>query len=376
MQWQIVYYMHIKLYLMLMKDTKLNKKIEKLKSRREALKIGSIELESPYILGPMSAITNAPFRLLMQDLGAGASISELISCYGINYKNQKTLNMLKLAEREKNIGLQLFGDNKIEMAKAATVAEEYGASFIDINMGCPVKKVVKKGGGSALLKDIKSLESFFKTIKKSINIPLTIKIRIGWDINSINAHEVIKIATDCGIEWISVHGRTRCQQYKGHSNWELLETLAKESSRVIGNGDLHSPTIAKNRLLHTNCSALMIARGALHFPFIFLECYLKEDEDSPFDGNDYFSIIQRYFNYLCRHSYHQRSIDIQLKKIICYFSYGFNGAVQFREMILSKDISSTIALEHSQKFFTSLSKEDIKAKLINCSHSMLLGGHG
>ena len=230
----------------------LQKKIDELKNRRPKIKLGSIPFDSPLLLAPMSAICSSPFRLLMEDLGAGGTVSELISCHGINYGNEKTRQMLRIDSREKNIGIQLFGEEKEAMARAALGAQEFEPGFIDINMGCPVRKVVKKGGGSALMRDTESLGGFFSSMKKVLEIPLTIKIRTGWDDDSINASEVIHIAKEEGVEFVAVHGRTRTQGYKGHANWDLLETLATTSPLpIIGNGDLHSAHSVKKRMLAT-----------------------------------------------------------------------------------------------------------------------------
>ena len=160
----------------------LQDKIVRAKARMTPTKLGNVEFASPLLLAPMSAICNAPFRRLMEDLGAGGTVSELISCHGINHGNLRTRNMLKLDPHEKNVGLQLFGEDPKAMALAAKVDNDHNPKFIDINMGCPVKKVVSKGGGSALLKDTSALGNFFATIKKELTIPLTIKIRTGWEI--------------------------------------------------------------------------------------------------------------------------------------------------------------------------------------------------
>ncbi|MCR9203529.1 MAG: tRNA-dihydrouridine synthase family protein, partial [Halobacteriovoraceae bacterium] len=219
----------------------LQTKIEALKGRRTPLKLGGVNFDSPLLLAPMSAICHFPFRLLMQELGAGGTVSELISCHGINYGNEKTKQMLKIHPREKNVGIQLFGEDQLSMAKAAATAQEYKPDFIDINMGCPVRKVVSKGGGSALMKDTKKLAGFFKEMRNAIEVPLTIKIRTGWDQDSINALEVVNIAEGEGVEFVAVHGRTRTQQYKGKADWDLLENIASVAPLpIIGNGDLHS----------------------------------------------------------------------------------------------------------------------------------------
>jgi nifR3 family TIM-barrel protein len=200
----------------------------------------------------------------MEDLGAGGTVSELISCHGINYGNHRTLEMLKIHPLERNVGIQLFGEDGESMAKAAEVAESYGPKFIDINMGCPVNKVVTKGGGSALLKEVQNLAPMFEKIRSRLKIPLSIKIRTGWDSTSLNADEVLNIAHNSGIEWVAIHGRTRTQQYTGLANWNYIEGLTeKKKLPLIGNGDLHHPYGVSERLQNTSCEALMIARGAL-----------------------------------------------------------------------------------------------------------------
>ena len=275
----------------------LQKKIDLLKLKRRPTKLGRIDFASPLILAPMAGICTIPFRLLMEDLGAGGTVSELVSCHGINHGNDRTLSMLKIDPREENVGLQLFGEDPESMAKAAKVAQEYNPKFIDINMGCPVRKVVTKGGGSALLKEPQELIPYLKAIKEVLHIPLSIKIRTGWDDDSINADEVVKIANDLGIEWVAIHGRTRAQSYAGHANWDYIEELTQNSPLpLIGNGDLHQAYQVKERLEKTHCKALMIARGSLRNPFIFLESYI-ENEEIAFNGADYFEVIQRLNQY-------------------------------------------------------------------------------
>ncbi len=215
----------------------LQSKVKLLKDKRESISLGRVEFESNLLLAPMASICTPPFRLLMEDLGAGGTVSELISCHGINYENKKTLDMLKIDEREKNTGIQLFGEDADAMAKAAVIAQRSNPKFLDINMGCPVKKVVSKGGGSALMKDIEALAPLFSKVRSAINVPLTIKIRTGWDNDSLNALEIEKIAREEGIEFLAIHGRTRNQQYSGLANWEYIEELANHSKiPIIGNG--------------------------------------------------------------------------------------------------------------------------------------------
>jgi nifR3 family TIM-barrel protein len=356
--------------------TDLQKKINQLMLKRTEIKLGSISFDSPLLLAPMSAICSAPFRLLMEELGTGGTVSELVSCHGINHGNERTKNMLFIDPREKNCGLQLFGEDEDAMAKAAKVAEESGPKFIDINMGCPVRKVVSKGGGSALLKDTSKLGSFFKLMKDSIDVPLTIKVRTGWDDDSINAEEVAHIAFNEGVEFVAVHGRTRTQQYKGSANWEYLEKLAQKSKLpIIGNGDLHSAKLTKMRMESTNCPALMLGRGPLRDPFIFLTSYLDNPSDSPFHALDYLEVIMRYHELLGAYVNKERTHFIQMRKMIVWFLAGFDGVSEFRNVLFtSKNLEEVMSA--TTLFLTQLHERKRDFKQINLENPFMMGGHG
>jgi nifR3 family TIM-barrel protein len=352
----------------------LQKKIDKLMSYREAVKLGNVNFASPILLAPMAGICNAPFRLLMQDLGAGGTVSELISANGINHGNERTLSMLELNERETNVGIQIFGEDTESMASAAAIVEKYNPKFIDINMGCPVRKVVTKGGGSALMRDPELLAPFFAGVKNAIKVPLTIKIRTGWDSESLNADIIEKIALNEGIEFVAIHGRTRNQQYTGHANWDYIEHFASESTLpIIGNGDLHQAHQVKARLQATNCKALMIARGCLRNPFIFLEAYTKEDSNqSIFNGSDYFEIIERLYDYTTKHYENKRIQIVQMRKLIVWFAAGFPHVAKFRgSMFCEKELDSVMKL--AQDFFHNMGST---AKQINYDEVFMNGGHG
>lgn len=351
----------------------LQSKIDILKSRRKPIQLGSIHFDSPLILAPMSSIGTAPFRLLMEDLGAGGTVSELISCHGINYKNIRTLEMLKVDPREKNIGLQLFGENPEAMAMAAKVAEEFNPKFIDINMGCPVKKVVGTGAGSSLLKDTSTLGKFFETIKKSITVPLTIKIRIGWDQESINAMEVVHIAREEGVEFVAVHGRTRSQQYTGKANWELLESLGEKAPLdIIGNGDLHSVHFVREKMKTTHCSALMLGRGPLRNPFLFLEPFLLEREEIFFTPEDHFEVLQKLVEYSRAYAHTDHTLLISIRKHLIWMAAGFNNVSSFRDQIFkTPDLNETMKV--SEDFF---SNQIEKKKRLQDHDSFMTSGHG
>lgn len=351
----------------------LQKKIDTLKARRKPVQLGSLQFDSPLLLAPMSSIGTAPFRLLMEDLGAGGTVSELVSCHGINYKNIRTTSMLKVDPREKNIGLQLFGENPQAMATAAKVAEEFGPKFIDINMGCPVKKVVGTGAGSSLLKDTSTLGHFFSEIKRSIQIPLTIKIRIGWDQDSINAMEVIHIAKEEGVDFVAVHGRTRSQQYTGNANWELLEKLGEKAPLdIIGNGDLHTVNFVREKMLTTKCQALMLGRGPLRDPFLFLEAYLIEGEEIVFTPEDHFLVLLKLIEYSREYAHSDHTLLISIRKHIIWMAAGYNNVSTFRDLIFkTPDLDETIKL--SEEFFSTLTD---KRKRLSDHEGFMTSGHG
>lgn len=354
---------------------KLQSKIDTLKARRKAVQLGSIHFDSPLLLAPMSSIGSAPFRLLMEDLGAGGTVSELVSCHGINYKNVRTTEMLRIDPREKNMGLQLFGENAEAMAQAARVASEFGPKFIDINMGCPVKKVVGTGAGSSLLKDTSTLGHFFSTIKKSIDLPLTIKIRIGWDQDSINAMEIIHIAREEGVEFVAIHGRTRAQQYTGAANWPLLEQLGdKAALDIIGNGDLHTVSSVRQKMLTTKCSALMLGRGPLRNPFMFLEAYLleKEEEELFFTPEDHLEVILKLVEYSRDYAHSDHTLLISIRKHLIWMAAGYNNVSSFRDLIFkTPDLNETLKI--SEEFFTTLTD---KRKRLKDHDTFMTSGHG
>lgn len=352
----------------------LQEKVDLLRQRRKPIQLGDVSFDSALLLAPMSNICAFPFRLLMEELGCGGTVSELISCHGINYKNEKTLRMLSIHPEEKNIGIQLFGESAESMAEAAKVVLDHSSpNFIDINMGCPVRKVVSKGSGSALLKDTSTLGHFFKTIKDAINVPLTIKIRTGWDDDSLNAPEVIRIAREEGVEFVAIHGRTRTQQYKGKANWDLLESVAKDSPLpIIGNGDLHTPNIVKRRMAESNCSAFMLGRGPLRNPFMFLESYIQEGENISFTPSEFWEITKRLFEYNQMYTDRERTLLVMMRKHIIWFAAGLSNAGQFRDTLFRcPDLLDSMKL--TEDYFLSLSTAN---KQINPDEAFMTSGHG
>jgi tRNA-dihydrouridine synthase B len=353
----------------------LESKIQHFKQMQAPIKLGSVSFDSNLLLAPMAGICTPPFRLLMEDLGAGGTVSELISCHGINYENKKTLDMLKIDEREKNIGLQLFGEDPEAFAKAAVIAEQRNPKFIDINMGCPVRKVVSKGGGSAMMKDVEALGPFFGKVKKALKVPLTIKIRMGWDAEDINAEKIEEIARNEGVEWVAIHGRTRAQQYTGTADWKYIEWLCNNTQLpIIGNGDLHQPHHIKEKLKSSNCEAFMIARGCLRNPFIFLESLETQvqTKNSAFKGADYWEIIERLYDYTVDTYEQERTRLVQLRKLIVWFAAGFANSAKFRgSMFQTKTLDDSMRI--AEDYFKSLGDTN---KKINFDETFMTSGHG
>lgn len=238
----------------------------------QQLKIGNVTLKNQLILAPMAGVSDLPFRLLCKEMGAGLVCMEMISAKAIFYNNKNTESLLQIHPEEGPVSLQLFGSDPEIMAEMAKRIEELPFSILDINMGCPVPKVVNNHEGSALMKDPKLVEQIVSAVVKAIKKPVTIKIRTGFDENHKNAVEIAKIAEDCGASAVAVHGRTREQYYSGHADWDMIASV-KDALKipVIGNGDITDGESAVRIMKYTGCDGIMIGRAAQGNPFIFRE---------------------------------------------------------------------------------------------------------
>ena len=234
------------------------------------LKIGNVELKNPYILAPMAGVTDLPFRLLCKEQGAGLLCMEMVSAKAIQYNNQNTKALLEIHPEEEPVSLQLFGSDPNVISEIAKRIEELPFSILDINMGCPVPKIVKNGEGSALMNQPKLVHEIVRKTAKAIQKPVTVKIRKGFNDESINAVEIAKIIEDAGGAAVAVHGRTREQYYSGKADWDIIRQV-KEAVKipVIGNGDVVSGESALAMMTETGCYGVMIGRGAQGNPWIF-----------------------------------------------------------------------------------------------------------
>lgn len=322
----------------------------------------------------MAGITDRAFRTFMRDLDSSVVVTELVSAAGIEHASKKTLELMGFDESQRPIGIQLFGEDPEQVARAARFAQEKGADFVDLNFGCPVQKVVKKGAGSAILKDLIALKTMLHTVKAAIDIPLTIKIRTGWDSASRNAPDVCRVASDEGIEWVAIHGRTRAQGYEGLADWMYIaETKAKSKVPVLGNGDILNARQANMMLKETGVDGIMIGRGALKNPYIFRDAVrLYRGESAPIGEQRNFAELFGRLASCLRERCDDHILQIQLRKFAAWFATGYPGAAAFRKAIFqSKSVPETMDL--SMRFFETISL----AEQENSSHEgFLMGGHG
>ena len=243
------------------------------------LKIGNVELDNPLVLAPMAGVTDLPFRLLCKEQGVGLICMEMVSAKAIYYKNKNTESLLEIHPGETPVSLQLFGSDADIMSEMAKKIEDRPFSILDINMGCPVPKVVNNGEGSALMKNPQLVREIVTKMSKAISKPVTVKIRKGFDEEHINAVEIAKIAEDAGAAAIAVHGRTREQYYSGKADWEIIAKVKEAVSvPVIGNGDVTDADSAMRMMKETGCDGVMIGRAVQGNPWIFREILYQLNE--------------------------------------------------------------------------------------------------
>ncbi|MFM6927623.1 MAG: tRNA dihydrouridine synthase [Bdellovibrio sp.] len=309
----------------------------------------------------------------MKKLDTSVVVTELVSASGIEYKSERTMKLMSFDESQRPVGIQLFGEDPEILGRAAAVAEAEGCDFVDLNFGCPVPKVVKKGAGSAMMKDPVLLQKVLAAVKGAVKVPVTIKIRTGWDANTRNAAEVCNIAYNEGISWVAIHGRTRAQSYTGFADWDFIaEVKSKAKLPILGNGDILTPKQAVLRLEQSGCDGVMIGRGCLKNPFIFMDALsLWRGEDLKKVDRDYVSLFEGLKNELVAHC-DEHITGIQLRKFAAWFSTGYSGAAQFRKNLFQSKSNEEI-MTLANEFFASISnvvQEDTSQE------EFLMGGHG
>lgn len=265
-------------------------------------KIGNVEIKNRLVLAPMAGISNTSYRKIVKEMGAGLIYAEMVSSNALNFGNDKTFNLLKMCEEERPIAQQIFGSDVESFVKAAKIIEDkMHPDIIDINMGCPVPKVALRAqAGSALLKNPKKIGEIVKSVVNAVSVPVTVKIRSGWDKEHINAVEVAKICEENGASAIAIHARTRSEGYSGHADWNIIKKVKESVSiPVIGNGDVTTPILAKKMLDETGCDAVMIGRAAIGNPWIFKSCleYIENNDIISKPSNiEKIEMIKKHYN--------------------------------------------------------------------------------
>ncbi len=331
-------------------------KIERLKK----MKIGNVELENNIFLAPMAGITDLPFRLICKKFGPGLVCSEMVSSKALMYNDEKTKLLLESHKDEEPLSIQIFGKDLDAIAYATKyLNDNSNAVIIDINMGCPAPKVTKNGEGSKLLLDLNLVKEIVETAVKNSNIPITVKMRTGWDSENIVAVEAAKIIEAAGASAITIHGRTRSQFYSGNADWDIIKEVKKSVKiPVIGNGDINNAIDAKKMLDYTNVDGIMIGRAAMGNPWIFREVihYLKTGEilDGP-SNEERLEIIMEHIKLACEYKREDVAIK-EMRKHISAYTKGLKNSSEIRSKINTLQTRKEVE-EELVNYFRSLKQE-------------------
>lgn len=299
--------------------------------------IGDVEIKNPVVLAPMAGISNTSYRKIIKEMGAGLIYAEMVSDKAVSFNNEKTLNMLKMDERERPIAQQIFGSDVESFIIAAKKIEELmHPDIIDINMGCPVPKVaLRSQAGSALLKDVTKIKEIVSAVVNAVNVPVTVKIRSGWDDNHINAVEVAKVCESAGAKAIAIHGRTRSQGYSGKADWNIIKQVKESVSiPVIGNGDVTSIKEFERMMEETNCDAVMIGRGCIGNPWLIRDCvsFINNEQIKEVTIEERINMMKRHLNMLIEDK-NEKAAMLEIRSHLLYY---------FKAMPDSKKIKNSI----------------------------------
>ncbi len=312
------------------------------------MKIGCLHINGNLFLAPMAGITDAPLRSHYRDYGCALCFTEMISSEGLVRGAKKTLRYLERFDNDTPFAVQLFGSDPSVIAAAAQLAVEKGAQLIDINMGCPARKIIKNGAGSALMRSPDKVKAILKHVRASVNVPLTIKIRSGWK-SEMNAAQIAVLAQEQGVDAVIVHPRTVEQGFTGRSDWQLIKKIKQNVSMpVIGNGDIVTAADALAMLSTTGCDAVMIGRGAIGCPWIFRQIPVLKKTGSVLSVPDFIDRRAAIMGYTHKMlDYYGPSGVMHLRIRLSWYAKGLNGAAHFRKRLLeSKDHGEVMCVVH------------------------------
>lgn len=310
------------------------------------LKIGNIGLKNRLMLAPMAGVTNLPFRLMLRGMGADLVFSEMVSAMGLSLNVGRTKLLLKSHPSERPLAVQIFGSRPDAMAGAASMVAEHGADVLDINMGCPVKKVTKTGAGVSLMREPGIVREIISRVRLACPIPLTVKIRAGWSPDKPVALEIARLLEDCGVDAITIHPRFATQGYSGKADWDLIAKVKRSVGiPVIGNGDINSPSDALRMERETGCDGMMIGRAAVRNPWIFRQIsQMKKGlpvHNPPLSERRF--LIMEHYNFLSNLLDEHRAA-LRMRGLLLSYTKGLPGSSKFRERFTKiKDIHSLIS---------------------------------
>ncbi|MFC1890994.1 tRNA dihydrouridine synthase DusB [Thermodesulfobacteriota bacterium] len=324
------------------------------------LEIGTLELENNLMMAPMAGVTNLAFRLMVKSMGAGLVFSEMVSAMGLKVNQEKTMAYLRSHSSEKPLAVQIFGSKPDVLAKASQIVIDSGADCVDINMGCPVKKVTKTGAGSSLLRDPKAIEKIVTAVRIVCSVPLTVKIRTGWSPDVPNACEIAHILEDCGVDAVTIHPRFATQGFTGTADWSVIRKV-KESVKVpvIGNGDILVPEDVPKMIEDTGCDGVMIGRTAVSNPWIFRQV-LQLEKGLPAPKPDFSerrTLILDHYNYLTD-SMGEYKAALPMRGLLLRYTKGLPHSTRFREKITRIKDFETLS-ETVDEYFTVLEGREI-----------------